>query len=127
MARTKRTNTELAIRIGQAIRARRKIADMTQEALAEAIELQSETISRIENGQRTPSIEKLAEIAEVLGVPVAVFFEDVDGSPQQDADPYAQKIRTALDKLPDEGKNFVLVVAQDYARYHVAKPRKTRK
>ncbi|WP_420476566.1 helix-turn-helix domain-containing protein [Noviherbaspirillum sp. ST9] len=127
MARTKRTNKELAIRVGQAIRAQRKIADMTQEALAEAIELQSETISRFENGQRTPSLEKLAEIADVLGVPIAVFFEDLDGSPALDADPYAQKLRAALDKLPDEGKNFVLVVAQDYARYHVPKPKKTRK
>lgn len=127
MARTKRTNRELAIRIGQTIRARRKSADMTQEALAEAIELQSETISRFENGQRTPSLEKLAEIADVLGVPVAVFFEEVDGDAHADADPYTQKIRAALDKLPDEGKNFVLVVAQDYARYHVAKPKKPRK
>lgn len=127
MARTKRTNRELAIRIGQAIRAQRKLADMTQEALAEATELQSETISRFESGQRTPSIEKLADIAGVLGVPVTVFFEEMEGSAPLDADPYAQKIQAAVDKLPDEGKNFVLVVAQDYARYHLTKPRKTRK
>lgn len=127
MARTKRTNRELAIRIGQIIRAQRKIADMTQEALAEATELQSETISRFENGQRTPSIEKLADIAEVLRVPMTVFFEDAKGNASPDDDPYAQKIRAVVDKLPDEGKNFVLVVAQDYARYHLTKPRKTRK
>lgn len=128
MARTKRTNKELAAQIGRAIRAQRKSADMTQEALAEAVELQSETISRFESGQRTPSIEKLADIASALQVPVTVFFEYVDSAnAQSDTDPYAQKIRAALDKLPDEGKNFVLVVAQDYARYHVAKAKKTRK
>ncbi|HYD63186.1 MAG TPA: helix-turn-helix transcriptional regulator [Noviherbaspirillum sp.] len=128
MARTKRTNKELATQIGLAIRAQRKIADMTQEALAEAVELQSETISRFENGQRTPSIEKLVDIADVLRVPVTAFFEYVnDAGAPQDADPYAQKISAALDKLTEEGKNFVLVVAQDYARYHLTKSGKTRK
>lgn len=128
MARTKRTNKELATQIGLAIRAQRKVADMTQEALAEAVELQSETISRFENGQRTPSIEKLADIAQALRVPLTVFFEYADSaSARPDSDPYAQKINAALDKLPEEGKNFVLVVAQDYARYHVTKPPKARK
>ena len=127
MARTKRTNKELAAQLGLAIRAQRKIADMTQEALAEAVELQSETISRFENGQRTPSIEKLADIADVLGVPITVFFEHADDGTSPDADSYTRKISAALDKLPDEGKDFVLVVAQDYARYHVAKPKKARK
>jgi transcriptional regulator with XRE-family HTH domain len=128
MARTKRTNTELAAQIGRAIRGQRKIADMTQEVLAEAVELQSETISRFESGLRTPSIEKLADIAGALRVPVTVFFEYVDGAHRlPDTDPYAQKIKAALEQLPDEGKNFVLVVAQDYARYHIAKPKKTRK
>jgi transcriptional regulator with XRE-family HTH domain len=128
MARTKRTNKELATQIGLAIRTQRKIADMTQEALAEAVELQSETISRFENGQRTPSIEKLADIAHALRIPLTVFFEYVDSaSARPDNDPYVQKIQAALDKLPEEGKNFVLVVAQDYARYHVTKPSRTRK
>jgi transcriptional regulator with XRE-family HTH domain len=128
MARTKRTNKELAMQIGLAIRARRKIADMTQEALAEAVELQSETISRFENGQRTPSVEKLADIADALGVTITAFFEHAEGANSAtDADSYAQKISIALDKLPEEGKHFVLVVAQDYARYHVQKPSKARK
>lgn len=128
MARTKRTNKELAIQIGLAIRARRKVVEMTQEALAEAVELQSETISRFENGQRTPSIEKLADIADALGVPITAFFEQADGAnPAETANSYVQKISIALDKLPEEGKHFVLVVAQDYARYHLQKPTKARK
>ncbi len=128
MARTKRTNKELPAQIGLAIRSQRKIAGMTQEVLAEAVELQSETISRFESGQRTPSIEKLVDIAGALQIPVTILFEYVEGVERlPDTDPYAQKIKTALDKLPDEGKNFVLVVAQDYARYHLAKPKKSRK
>ena len=128
MARTRRTNKELATQIGLAIRSRRKSANMTQEALAEAVELQAETISRFENGQRTPSIEKLADIANVLQVSVTVFFEYVESANRQpDTDLYAQKIQATLEKLPEEGKNFVLVVAQDYARYHQKKSKKVRK
>jgi transcriptional regulator with XRE-family HTH domain len=127
MARTRRINKELAIQVGMAIRVQRKAADMTQEALAEAVELQTETISRFENGQRMPSIEKLVDIADALRVPVTVFFEGMQGVHESpDKDPYAEKILATLDKLPDEGKNFVLVVAQDYARYHVTRPKKTR-
>jgi transcriptional regulator with XRE-family HTH domain len=124
MARTKRKNTELAIAIGKVIRERRKAAAMTQAALAEAIGLESETVSRLENGIRLPSIEKLVEIAEVFGVPVAEFFRDAGVSArQQDNELFAEKINIAVDKLPEAGKIFVLEVAQTYARYHLVKRR----
>lgn len=66
MARSKRKNTSLAQEIGKTIRRQRKAIGMTQAALAEAIGLESETVSRIENGVRSPSIEKLVEIAKVF-------------------------------------------------------------
>lgn len=63
-----------------------------------------------------------------MRVPITAFFEYVGhATPPPAADPYAPKIRATLDKLPDEDKNFALVVARDYARYHVARPKKTRK
>lgn len=128
MARTKRTNTELAVAIGKVIRERRKAAGMTQAALAEAIGLESETVSRLENGIRLPSIEKLVEIADVFRVPVAEFFREVGTSArQQDTELFAEKISIALDKLPEAGKSFVLEVAQNYARYHLVKPKGARK
>lgn len=74
MARTKHSNPELAIEIGKIIRAQRKAAGMTQAMLAETVGLESETVSRMENGIRLPSIEKLVEMADVFCVPVAVFF-----------------------------------------------------
>ncbi|OGB21635.1 MAG: hypothetical protein A3I66_22735 [Burkholderiales bacterium RIFCSPLOWO2_02_FULL_57_36] len=128
MARTKRTNPELAVEIGKVIRKQRKAAGITQAMLAEAIGLESETVSRIENGIRLPSIEKLVEIADLFHVPVAVFFETVATSKkQQETQLLAEKITVALEKLPESGKSFVLDVAQNYARYHVTRPKTARK
>lgn len=90
--------------------------------LAEAIGLEIETISRMETGKRLPTIEKLLEIADVFRIPVASFFEAVNAVTQQPAaDLYAQKISAAMNGIPESGKNFVLEVAQDYARYHPGK------
>jgi transcriptional regulator with XRE-family HTH domain len=128
MARTKRKNTELAVEIGKVIRKQRKAAGMTQAILAETIGLESETVSRMENGIRLPSIEKLVEIADVFCMPVSAFFEHVSTSKkQQDNHLLAEKINVELEKLPEAGKSFVLDVAQNYARYHVTQPRTVRK
>jgi transcriptional regulator with XRE-family HTH domain len=128
MARTKRKNPELAAEIGKIIRRQRKAAGITQATLAEAIGLESETVSRIENGVRLPSIEKLVEIADFFQVPVATFFEKVAISrKQQNTQLLAEKITVALEKLPESGKSFVLDVAQNYARYHVTAPKTVRK
>lgn len=120
MARTKRNNPQLATEIGKTIRKYRKAAGMTQALLAESIGLESETVSRIENGIRLPTIEKLVEIADVFDVPIAAFFENVGAAKrQQEAHILSEKINMALEKLPEAGKSFVLEVAQNYARYHV--------
>lgn len=120
MARTRQTNAALAVQIGQAIRARRKELGWTQSALAEAVGLETETISRMENGLRLPTLEKLVEMADLFRIPVAAFFEHVETAVRQDSsDLYAERIAVALDRLPEAGKTFVLEVAQNYARYHV--------
>lgn len=120
MARTKQSNSTLATQIGDVIRTRRKAGRMTQAMLAEAVDLEIETVSRMENGLRLPTLEKLVEIANVFKMPVAAFFEHVDATVKQSASElYAEKISVALDNLPDTGKTFVLEVAQNYARYHV--------
>jgi transcriptional regulator with XRE-family HTH domain len=128
MARTKRKNPELAVEIGRVIRKQRKAAGMTQAVFAEAIGLESETVSRMENGIRLPTIEKLVEMADLFRLPVGVFFENVGPlKKQQDTQLLVEKISVALDKLPDTGRNFVLEVAQNYARYHLTKPKAARK
>lgn len=59
--------------VSEKIRALRKEADLTQEELAERSGLPQSHISRLENGQHSPSRATLEKIARALGVEVGVF------------------------------------------------------
>lgn len=63
--------------IGDAIRFQRKNAGLTQEKLAEAVDLNPKYLGEIERGEKIISIEALLRIAKAVKVPIKVFFEDV--------------------------------------------------
>ena len=54
--------------LGEAIRAKRKKARLSQEALAEKADLSTVFISRVERGKESPSVDSLVKIAKALGV-----------------------------------------------------------
>ena len=58
---------KLGVRISQL----RMKAGMTQAKLAEGADLSIDSISRIERGDRAPSLESLEKIAEALGIDLA--------------------------------------------------------
>lgn len=60
----------LAKRIGRAIADARTEKGLTQEALAELLEVEKETISRFERGVILPPLPRLAQLADVLNVPL---------------------------------------------------------
>jgi transcriptional regulator with XRE-family HTH domain len=53
---------------------------MTQTALAEAVEIQRGFMSEIISGKKSPSIETLVRIAEVLQVPIGDLFDERPGT-----------------------------------------------
>jgi transcriptional regulator with XRE-family HTH domain len=63
--------------IGNAIRLYRKNAGLTQEKLAEAVDLNPKYLGEIERGEKIISIEALLRIAKAVKVPIKAFFEDV--------------------------------------------------
>ena len=71
--------TELAIArlFGANVRAARKAADMTQEALAEVADLHSTFISNVERGYRVPSIATAVRLSEGLKVHISDLFDGV--------------------------------------------------
>jgi transcriptional regulator with XRE-family HTH domain len=62
-------------KMGEAIRRYRKAALLTQERLAEQVNLNPKYIGEVERGEKIISIEALMRIARAVKVPVAVFFE----------------------------------------------------
>jgi transcriptional regulator with XRE-family HTH domain len=61
---------------GERIRLLRERRGLLQKELAEKTGLSVQTISNLERGKGAPSISTIKKIAETLGVPPTVFFED---------------------------------------------------
>ena len=64
----------LEIAIGKQVRASRKRLHLTVAALAKQAQLSTGMLSKIENGQTSPSLATLTSLARALQVPVTSFF-----------------------------------------------------
>jgi transcriptional regulator with XRE-family HTH domain len=60
--------------IGEAIKRRRKELGISQERLAEILDVSYQQVQRYENGNNRLNVENIQLIAEVLSVPVNYFF-----------------------------------------------------
>lgn len=68
----------LNIQIGDKIRYYRIKAGMTQEELAEYVDLSQKHISRIESGYHNSHFLTIVAIAKALDVPIDAFVQDID-------------------------------------------------
>lgn len=66
--------------IGKALRLYRKQAGLTQAEFGELTGFDPKTISRLETGDRTPSLDALEAFAQVLKISIGDFF----GEPKMD-------------------------------------------
>jgi transcriptional regulator with XRE-family HTH domain len=66
------------IHVGARVRTRRLLIGMNQETLARALGLTFQQVQKYEGGANRISASRLSQIAEVLGVPIAYFFSDLD-------------------------------------------------
>lgn len=64
----------LEIAIGKQVRSQRKRLNLTVAALARQAQLSTGMLSKIENGQTSPSLATLTALANALHVPVTSFF-----------------------------------------------------
>jgi len=72
--------TGIGFTLGHRIHSMRESRDWTLETLAERTGLSKAYLSRLEGGDRQPSIATLAEIARAFGVSMAALFEHPDES-----------------------------------------------
>src|SRR6476646_7825794 len=66
------------VHVGSRIRIRRLLIGMNQETLARALGLTFQQVQKYEGGANRVSASRLSQIADVLGVPIAYFFSDID-------------------------------------------------
>lgn len=81
MAQTKQASQQqqhsveaLGIAIGKQVRSSRKRLNLTVAALAKQARLSAGMLSKIENGQTSPSLATLTSLANALQIPVTSFF-----------------------------------------------------
>lgn len=90
-------------KLGLRIREERKRAGLTQEQLAEKVELSTDYIGYIERGKQAPYLKTLERIAQILGVEVYelfIFKETPESTERKEA---IQAIVHLLhDKSPDD-------------------------
>lgn len=76
--KTKGRPDSVDIHVGNQLRARRKIIDMTQEGLANGIGLTFQQIQKYERGLNRISAGRLYQFANILGVPITYFYEGLE-------------------------------------------------
>ncbi len=69
------TESNLKSNLGTKIKSLRESFNYTQEQFAEKIELERDTISKIENGKRFPSCKTLEKIATVFNIKYSSLFD----------------------------------------------------
>src|SRR5580658_4314816 len=65
------------IHVGKRIRMRRLLLGMTQETLANALGLTFQQVQKYELGANRVSASRLSAMADILRVPIAFFFGDL--------------------------------------------------
>src|SRR5574344_400641 len=66
--------------IGKNIKAYRKLKGLTQEELAEKIGIEPPSMSNLERGKFTPSVETLQKLSDILGIkPYEFYVFDEEG------------------------------------------------
>ncbi len=78
MELAERTANPVDIYVGARVRMRRKFLNLSQSDLADALKLTFQQVQKYERGSNRISASKLYQIAKMLHVPIAYFFDGYD-------------------------------------------------
>lgn len=67
------------IHVGERVRARRLLTGLSQDAFASKLGITFQQVQKYEKGANRISASRLYRISKILNVPVAYFFDDMDG------------------------------------------------
>jgi transcriptional regulator with XRE-family HTH domain len=85
------------VHVGNRIRMRRMLIGMSQEKLGERLGLTFQQVQKYEKGTNRVSASRLFHVAQVLGVPVQFFYEDLPvGAENASATGFAESAEQAV-------------------------------
>ena len=89
--------------LGRRIREIRKAKGLTQEQLAELVNIEQKHVSRIELGKNAPTIDRLDQFSKALNVPLWEFFDFIHLADQKTR---ARSINEMLKELDEENQKL---------------------
>jgi transcriptional regulator with XRE-family HTH domain len=110
----KRKTTKLSARLGNNLASARKDVGLTQDQLAERLGVDTETISRFERGVTTPSLATLEELAQKVGLTMAVLLDEDTPAPPDDL----RVIATQMAGLKRRERVFLMELIKLYCQQH---------
>lgn len=101
--------------LGRGIARLRQERGLTQEQLAERIDVSTQFLAAIERAKKTPSFDTLEVVCRVFGVTPSVLFAAGE-TPAARADAGSADIRRALAAVPKKHEREVLEIVRAVAR-----------
>ena len=102
--RSTKSPNPIDVHVGSRIRLRRMLIGMSQEKLGDKLNLTFQQIQKYEKGANRVGASRLYTVAQILGVPVQFFFDDmpssVDAVAQASVDPALISAMSDNDEAP---------------------------
>jgi transcriptional regulator with XRE-family HTH domain len=76
----KRNANPIDVHVGNRVRMRRMLIGMSQEKLGDQLGLTFQQVQKYEKGSNRVSASRLFQMAQILGVTVQFFYDDMPGS-----------------------------------------------
>ncbi len=94
--------------VGKRIQEYRKLRGLTQEQLAEIVDIDTISLSKIETGRNYPTAENITKIAEVLKVDVYEFFVSDNLKTNEEL---LEEINIGLSKISKNSQKLHIIAA----------------
>lgn len=104
---------ELAVSLGKNLAIWRNALGMTQEQLANSLDIDPVTISRFERGATLPSLPTLQRMAQALGVTMAQLLSESPPTKFSKAD----KIAALLEPLSESEQDFAVEFVERFCGF----------
>lgn len=101
--------------LGERIKHERLNVGLTQEALAEKVEITTQYVSQIERGERKLSLETFVRISKVLGVSTDYLLQ----SNRKKANPGIDKLNALLSNKSEREINMLIDVAKSIFKHYI--------
>lgn len=105
--------------VGKRVRQQRWLIGMTQQQLADAVGIKFQQIQKYETGMNRISASRLWDISRTMNVPIAYFFDGIEGKgagPHDDRDTLGSKqamdLVRAFHAIPDAQRKRLLDLAR---------------